>query len=211
MKLRNLCAGLIALAVIAAVPLKAPAAQTQTIVLAGGCFWGMQGVFERLKGVTTTVGYAGGASATAHYEIVGTGETGHAESVQIVYDPSLISLQQLFSVYFFVAHDPTQVNRQGPDDGSQYRSSIFYTTPVQRDAAITFVNALTKRHAFGAPIATQIVPLRAFYPAEAYHQHYMDHNPDDPYIVYNDAPKVVALRSKYPQLLAKGSSGTAKT
>jgi peptide-methionine (S)-S-oxide reductase len=202
MKLRNLGAALLALALVAATPLASPAAQTQTIVLAGGCFWGMQGVFERLRGVATTVGYAGGSAATANYETVSTGQTGHAESVRIVFDPSVISLQQLFDVYFFIAHDPTEVNRQGPDDGTQYRSSIFYTTTAQRDAAIAFVKDLTKRHVFPAPIATQIVPLRGFYRAEDYHQHYMDHNPDAPYIVYNDAPKVTALQAKYPQLLA---------
>lgn len=201
MTIRKLTATLIAGVLLAIAPLKAPAAQSQTIVLAGGCFWGMQGVFEHLKGVTTTVGYAGGAAATAHYEIVSGGDTGHAESVRVVYDPAIVSLTQLFDVYFLVAHDPTQINRQGPDDGTQYRSSIFYTTTAQRDATIAYIASLTKRHVFNAPIATQVVPLRGFYAAEAYHQHYMDKNPDDGYIVYNDVPKVQALRKRFPQLL----------
>ena len=203
MNVRAACAGLIALFFTSLAPLPAPAAPTQTIVLAGGCFWGMQGVFERLKGVTTTVGYAGGSAATAHYDMVSTSTTGHAESVKVTYDPSVISLAQLFDVYFLIAHDPTQVDRQGPDEGTQYRSAIFYTTSAQRAAAIAYVASLTKHRIFHAPIVTQIVPLKGFYPAEAYHQHFMDNNPNDPYIVYNDAPKVVALRAKYPQLLAK--------
>jgi len=162
----------------------------------------MQGVFERLKGVTTTVGYAGGSAATANYETVSTGDTGHAESVRIVYDPAIISLHQLFDVYFLIAHDPTQVNRQGPDEGTQYRSSIFYTTTAQRDAALAYIADLTKHNTFGGPIATKVVPLDgAFYPAEAYHQHYMDNNANDSYIQYNDVPKVIALRHKYPQLI----------
>ena len=197
----------LALALIAVLtPLAAPAASapTQTVVLAGGCFWGMQGVFERLRGVTdTTVGFSGGNAVTAHYEIVSTGETGHAESVKITYDPRVISFDRLLDVYFLVAHDPTELNRQGPDDGTQYRSAIFYTTPAQRAASLAYVASLTKRHIYDAPIVTQVVPFHAFYPAEAYHQHYMDHNPNDGYIVQNDLPKVQSLEKRFPQLVKR--------
>lgn len=187
----------------AVAPRPASAQPLRTVVLAGGCFWGMQGVFERLRGVTTIVGYAGGSAATATYDQVSTGTTGHAESVEIRYDPSVISFGQLLDVFFTVAHDPTQVDRQGPDQGSQYRSVIFYTTPGQRAAALAKIAALTKAHAFRDPIVTQVVALRGFYPAEAYHQHFMDHNPTDPYIVFNDVPKVRALQAQFPGLLRR--------
>jgi len=188
------------------IPVATPAAQpaTQTVVLAGGCFWGMQGVFERLRGVTDTiVGFSGGSASTAHYEIVSDGETGHAESVKITYDPRVISFGQLLDVYFLVAHDPTELNRQGPDDGTQYRSAIFYTTPAQRAASLAYVASLTQRHVYNAPIVTQLVAFRAFYPAEDYHQHYMDHNPNEPYIVFNDRPKVENLERRFPQLVKR--------
>lgn len=176
--------------------------RTERVVLAGGCFWGMEGVFESLKGVTSAVsGYAGGAKLTAHYEIVSTGMTGHAESVEVTYDPSQISFNQLLKVYFLVAHDPTQLDRQGPDSGSQYRSEIFYTTDAQKRAAQNYIGQLSKAKVFQAPIVTKLAPLAAFYPAEAYHQHYLRNHPDEPYIVYNDLPKLQHLRAQFPQLL----------
>lgn len=192
------------IAFLAPVAVPAAAAPTQTIVLAGGCFWGMQGVFERLRGVTdTTVGFSGGSAATAHYDIVSTGETGHAESIKITYDPRVVSFNQLLDVYFLVAHDPTELNRQGPDDGTQYRSAIFYTTPAQRAASLAYIASLTKRHVYDAPVVTQVVPFRAFYAAEDYHQHYMDHNPNDGYIVENDLPKVQNLEKRFARLVKR--------
>lgn len=187
------------------IPVTGPAAPaTQTVVLAGGCFWGMQGVFERLRGVTdTTVGFSGGNASTAHYETVSDGQTGHAESIKIAYDPRVISFGQLLDVYFLVAHDPTQLDRQGPDEGTQYRSVIFYTTAAQRAASLAYIASLMKRHVYDAPIVTQVVALHAFYPAEDYHQHYMDHHPNEPYIVYNDRPKVENLERRFPQLVKR--------
>jgi peptide-methionine (S)-S-oxide reductase len=181
----------------------APASAAQDrVVLAGGCFWGMQAVFESLRGVSSAVaGYAGGSAATAHYEMVGTGMTGHAESVEITFDPATISFQQLLDVYFLVAHDPTELNRQGPDDGNQYRSEIFYTTDAQRAQAQAFIADLTSRHVFSSPIVTKLAPLQGFYRAEDYHQDFLVHNPDNPYIVINDIPKVRALESKFPHLV----------
>jgi peptide-methionine (S)-S-oxide reductase len=183
-------------------PAAVSAAPLQHVVLAGGCFWGMQAVFEPLKGVTKVVaGYSGGSALTAHYDIVSTGMTGHAESVDVTYDPSKISFKQLLDVYFLVAHDPTELNRQGPDGGTQYRSEIYYTTSAQRDEAQTYIKHLTAAKVYPAPIVTKLESLRAFYAAEAYHQDFMAHNPDNPYIVYNDKPKLVALRHRFPQLL----------
>ncbi|MDQ6825697.1 MAG: peptide-methionine (S)-S-oxide reductase MsrA [Candidatus Eremiobacteraeota bacterium] len=175
---------------------------TQTVVLAGGCFWGMEAVFESLKGVSKVVsGYAGGNKATAHYEIVSTGLTGHAESVKISYDPSQISFSQLLNVYFSVAHDPTQRNRQDPDTGPQYRSAIFYANDTQKRSAQAYIRQLDDKRVFREPIVTQVVPLRDFYPAEDYHQNYFDRHPNDPYIVYNDKPKVEQLRKRFPGLI----------
>ena len=191
-----------------ATPSAAPAGShpSEQIVLAGGCFWGMEAVFDDLKGVTSAVaGYAGGSKSTAHYEIVSTGLTGHAESVQVTFDPTKITLQQIFDVFFFVAHDPTQLDRQGPDEGKQYRSSIFYENDEQKQLALTFIKKLNESKAFSSPIVTQVVPLPAFYPAEAYHQHYVANNPDNPYVVYNDLPKLEALRAKYPELVKTNS------
>ncbi|HET9392844.1 MAG TPA: peptide-methionine (S)-S-oxide reductase MsrA [Candidatus Rubrimentiphilum sp.] len=183
-------------------PAAASAAPLQRVVLAGGCFWGMQAVFEPLKGVTKAVaGYSGGNALTAHYEIVSTGMTGHAESVEVTYDPAQISFKQLLDVYFLVAHDPTELNRQGPDEGTQYRSEIFFTTNAQRDEAGAYIKHLTNAKVYSAPIVTKIEPLRAFYAAEGYHQDYVAHNPDNPYVVYNDKPKLAALRHRFPQLL----------
>jgi peptide-methionine (S)-S-oxide reductase len=182
-----------------------PAAQvkhTATAVLAGGCFWGVEAVFDRLKGVSNVVsGFAGGSKITAHYEIVSTGLTGHAESVQITYDPSQISFGKLLEVFFSVAHDPTELNRQGPDEGTQYRSAIFYSTDEQKRVAEAYIRQLDAAHQFSQRIVTQVVPLKGFYPAEAEHQHFLDRNPDNPYIVYNDLPKLSRLKQQFPELL----------
>ncbi len=173
----------------------------QTAVVAGGCFWGIQAVFQHVKGVVSaTSGYSGGAANTAQYELVSTSETGHAESVKIVYDPSQITYGELLRVFFSVAHDPTQLNRQGPDTGSQYRSVIFYENDEQKRIAEMYIAQLEQAQVFSHPIVTQVVPFKAFYPAEAYHQDYAARHPDNPYIVYNDAPKVAHLRQQFPDL-----------
>jgi peptide-methionine (S)-S-oxide reductase len=178
----------------------------QHVVFAGGCFWGVEGVFENVRGVRSAVaGYAGGAPVTAHYEMVSTGLTGHAESVDVTYDPAQISFHDLLAVFFLVAHDPTEVDRQGPDTGSQYRSSIFYTTPAQKAAAQAYIAGLEKAKTFSAPIVTKVVPLAGFYPAEAYHQHFMARNPDYPYIVQEDLPKVQHLHERFPELFKASS------
>jgi peptide-methionine (S)-S-oxide reductase len=178
-----------------------PAASQQSVVLAGGCFWGIQAVFQHVKGViSATSGYAGGEAKTAEYEIVSTGETGHAESVKVVYDPSKITYGQLLQIFFSVAHDPTQLNRQGPDQGTQYRSSIFYASDEQKRIAEAYIAQLDKGKVFAAPIVTKVVPLKAFYAAEGYHQNYAALHPQDMYIVYNDAPKVAHLRERFPAL-----------
>ncbi|MBV9772003.1 MAG: peptide-methionine (S)-S-oxide reductase MsrA [Bryobacterales bacterium] len=183
-----------------------PAADTHsaTAVFAGGCFWGVEGVFERLKGVTNAVsGFSGGSAYTAHYEVVSSGTTGHAESVQVTYDPSKISYGKLLEVFFSVVHDPTELNRQGPDEGTQYRSAIFYSNDEQKRVAEAYIHQLTEAKVFRRPIVTQVVPLKAFYAAEGYHQHFLDHNPNNPYIVYNDLPKVKHLEQQYPELCAR--------
>jgi peptide-methionine (S)-S-oxide reductase len=181
------------------------AGKDQVAVFAGGCFWGVEAVFEHVKGVKDVVsGYSGGSATTAHYEVVGTGQTGHAESVRVVYDPKLVSYGQLLKVYFSVAHDPTQLNRQSPDTGTQYRSEIFAASADQQKLADAYIAQLTAAKAFNAPIVTKVEPLKAFYPAEAYHQNYLRLNPNNPYIVYNDAPKLVHLKELFPQLY-KGS------
>ncbi|MGZ4733322.1 MAG: peptide-methionine (S)-S-oxide reductase MsrA [Terriglobales bacterium] len=180
---------------------KAAAPGQQTAVVAGGCFWGIQSVFQHVKGViSATSGYSGGEAKTAQYEIVSTGETGHAESVKVTYDPAQISYGELLRVFFSVAHDPTQLNRQGPDDGTQYRSVIFYGNDEQKKIAEAYISQLDKARVFPRPIVTQVVPLKAFYPAEAYHQDYATRHPDQLYIVYNDAPKVVHLKQQFPEL-----------
>jgi peptide-methionine (S)-S-oxide reductase len=181
----------------------APASEhgKQTAVLAGGCFWGMEAVFDRLKGVTNVVsGFAGGEKSTAQYETVSTGATGHAESVKITYDPSQITYGQLLKVYFSVAHDPTELNRQGPDTGTQYRSAIFYTDDEQRKIAEAYIQQLNAAKVYKRPIVTQVTRLNGFYPAESYHQHYLQNHPNEPYIVYNDIPKLLALKKEYPQM-----------
>jgi peptide-methionine (S)-S-oxide reductase len=180
---------------------RATAPGQQTAVLSGGCFWGIQAVFQHVKGVlSATSGYSGGSSKTAEYETVSSGETGHAESVQIVYDPSKITYGELLRVFFSVAHDPTQLNRQGPDEGTQYRSSIFYGNDEQKRIAEAYIAQLDQAKIFPQRIVTQVVPLKAFYPAEAYHQNYAALHPNQPYIVYNDAPKVEHLRQEFPDL-----------
>ncbi len=200
-----LCAGGAVTASAANAPAPAAPHHLAKAVLAGGCFWGMEGVFEHIEGVTNVVaGYSGGSAATAHYEMTSTGTTGQAESVEITYDPARVSYEKLLEVFFTVAHDPTTLDRQGPDEGTQYRSAIFYADGAQKRAAQAEIAALTSAHAFAAPIVTQVVPLRAFYPAEAYHQHYMAEHPYDPYILVNDRPKLAALRAKFPALAKKG-------
>ncbi|MEA2206876.1 MAG: peptide-methionine (S)-S-oxide reductase [Blastocatellia bacterium] len=173
----------------------------QVAVLAGGCFWGVEAVFEHLKGVSDVKsGYAGGAARTANYEKVSMGNTGHAESVRIVYDPSQISYGQLLKVFFSVAHDPTELNRQGPDTGTQYRSAIFYANDDQKRIAQAYIEQLNKAKVFSADIVTQVAPLDAFHDAEDYHQNYLEHHPDQPYIVINDIPKVENLKKEFPEL-----------
>ncbi|MGH9503134.1 MAG: peptide-methionine (S)-S-oxide reductase MsrA [Terriglobales bacterium] len=182
---------------------KAAKSGEQTAVVAGGCFWGVQAVFQHVKGViSATSGYSGGDAKTAQYEIVSTGETGHAESVKITYDPAQITYGELLQVFFSVAHDPTELNRQGPDDGTQYRSVIFYNNDEQKKIAQAYIAQLDKAKVFPRAIVTQVVPLKAFYPAEAYHQDYAARHPDQLYIVYNDAPKLAHLRQQFPELYA---------
>ena len=192
-----------ALSLLIAGAAMAPAnASSQRVVFAGGCFWGMQLVFESLKGVDSAVaGYAGGSADTAQYDTVSTGTTGHAESVGITYDPARISFAQLLDVYFLVAHDPTELNRQGPDTGTQYRSEIFYTSAQQQSEALAAIARLASRHVYASKIVTIVAPLRGFYTAEAYHQDFAVHNPQNPYIVFNDIPKMAKLRQQYPQLV----------
>lgn len=206
------CAATLACAQVAATPerfpdpardIHAPAGSpARTAVLAGGCFWGVEAVFERLNGVKDVVsGYAGGDRQTAHYEMVGTGRTGHAESVQITYDPSRITYGQLLKVFFAVAHDPTELNRQGPDEGPQYRSTIFYGNAEEQAVAEAYIRQLDTAHAFPRPIVTTVVPLERFYPAEAYHQNFLDNHPHYPYIVYNDLPKLAHLKRAFPEMV----------
>jgi len=213
--IRFLCIGAIAAAALAAAPvcaeqspraLPAPrfdetaqAGGLETAVLSGGCFWGMQGVFEHVKGVHQVLsGYAGGQPGTAHYEMVSTGTTGNAETVKILFDPREITYGELLRIYFSVAHDPTELNFQGPDRGTQYRSDIWTTNDLQKHVAVAYIQQLGAQHAFGAPIVTRVDAFRGFYPAEAYHQDYLIHNPDAPYIVFNDLPKIAALKRLYP-------------
>jgi peptide-methionine (S)-S-oxide reductase len=173
----------------------------QTAVFAGGCFWGTQAVFERVKGVVeTTVGYSGGSASTATYDQVTTETTGHAESVQVVYDPSRLTYGQLLRIFFSVAHDPTQLNRQGPDVGTSYRSAIFYSTPDQKRIAEAYIAQLDAAKIFSGPIVTQVVPLKGFYRAEDYHQDYALKNPNNPYIEVCDRPKIAALKEQFPDL-----------
>ncbi|HSM97571.1 MAG TPA: peptide-methionine (S)-S-oxide reductase MsrA [Gallionella sp.] len=179
----------------------AAASAEQTAVFAGGCFWGVDAVFKHVKGVTDVVsGYSGGAAATAHYEMVSEGTTGHAESVRVRFDPARVSYRQLLQVFFSVAHDPTQFNRQGPDTGSQYRSAIFYTSDEQQKIAQDYIRQLTAARAYSAPIVTQVVPLQQFYAAEEHHQNYLALHPYQPYIIFNDMPKLKRLQEQFPAL-----------
>ncbi len=171
----------------------------QTAVLSGGCFWGVQGVYEHVKGVQKVLsGYAGGDRSTAQYETVGTGTTGHAESVQITFDPAKVSYGELLRIFFSVAHDPTQLNRQGPDTGTQYRSAIVYSDDTQKNIATAYIAQLNQAGAFHRPIVTQVARLKGFYPAEGYHQDYLALNPSNPYIAYNDLPKIENLKRLFP-------------
>jgi peptide-methionine (S)-S-oxide reductase len=188
-------------------PLPAPVvdehteAKRETAVFAGGCFWGVQAVFQRLKGVTdTTAGYSGGTADTATYSQVSSETTSHAESVKVVYDPSRISYGTLLRIFFSVVHDPTQLNRQGPDVGTSYRSVIFYTTPEQQKVAAAYIAQLEVAKVFPKPIVTQVVPLKAFYNGEDYHQDYAEKNPNNPYIQVCDVPKIAALKEQFPEL-----------
>jgi peptide-methionine (S)-S-oxide reductase len=183
---------------------KAATKDLQTAVLAGGCFWGVEAVFEGLNGVTDVVsGYAGGKKNTAQYETVSTGTTGHAESVKVTYDPSQITYGQLLKVYFSVAHDPTELNRQGPDTGTQYRSTVFYANEEQKAVATAYIAQLNAAKVFKKAIATTVVPLEEFYAAEAYHQNYLKGHTTQPYIVYNDLPKLEQLKALWPEMLKK--------
>ena len=199
--------GLLSIFAFGAAPIRAaegaPAApgSRQEAVFAGGCFWGVDAVFKHVRGVDRVVaGYAGGGPSTAEYEVVSTGTTGHAESVEVTYDSSQVSYNDLLKVFFYAAHDPTELNRQGPDSGTQYRSAIFYTNASQKKDAAAYIAQLDHAKAFPDPIVTQVVPLKGFYPAEAYHQNYLARHPDNPYIVINDLPKLDLLREKFPQL-----------
>lgn len=174
---------------------------TETAVLSGGCFWGVEAVFEHVKGVKSVVsGYSGGTAGTARYEIVSSGRTGHAESVRITFDPAQISYAELLKIFFSVAHDPTQLNRQGPDVGTQYRSAIFYASEAQKATALAAISQLDAARLFRRSIVTQVVPLQTFYPAEAYHQDYLAHHRTQPYIMVNDLPKLAALEREFPAL-----------
>lgn len=174
---------------------------TETAIFSGGCFWGVQAVFQHVKGVINAEsGYTGGKAGDANYRTVSAGRSGHAESVRVEYDPSQVSYQQLLEVFFTVAHDPTQLNRQGPDHGTQYRSAIWYTSPAQRAAAVEYIARLNRSGKLDGPVVTTVKPLDGFYPAEEYHQDYYVKHPDSPYIVYNDVPKVEALKREFPGL-----------
>lgn len=190
-----------ALPLLLASSTRSGAPKEQAVVFAGGCFWGVEAVFEHVKGVSSAVsGYAGGSTRSPTYEQVSSGRTGHAEAVQVVFDPAQVSLEELLQVFFMVAHDPTERNRQGPDVGTQYRSAIFSQDATQQKAAQAYVAALAQKKAFPQPIVTEVVPLDVFYPAESYHQGYLERHPDQPYIIINDAPKLEYLRKAYPAL-----------
>jgi len=194
-------AALMAAAAPARAQTRAAPEKPQTAVFAGGCFWGVDAVFRHVRGVTAVVsGYAGGGAATAHYDLVSTATTGHAESVEVTFDPARVSYAELLRVFFTVAHDPTERDRQGPDVGSQYRSVVFYGTPEQHAAAAAMIAALERETAYPRPIVTEVVPLERFYPAEAYHQDYLAHHRTSPYIVYNDLPKLQQLEARFPKL-----------
>lgn len=189
------------LVVLAALGRPTVVPQTQKAVFAGGCFWGVDAVFKHVRGVVRVVsGYAGGHAADPSYEEVSTGTTGYAESVEVTFDPAQVSYEQLLEVFFAVAHDPTELNRQGPDVGTQYRSAIFYADSAQRRSALHYIAQLNAQHVFPAPIVTEVAALTAFHPAEAYHQDYLAHHLTQPYIVYNDLPKLEQLKRRFPAL-----------
>ncbi|HJQ21827.1 MAG TPA: peptide-methionine (S)-S-oxide reductase MsrA [Gemmatimonadaceae bacterium] len=195
------------IAALLAFPLRVTAPTQQVAVFAGGCFWGVEAVFEHVKGVLhVTSGYAGGTVASPSYEEVSSGATGHAESVEVVFDPTQVSYGTLMRIFFSVAHDPTELNRQGPDVGTQYRSAIFFENEAQRKEAEAYVAQLTASKYFSAPIVTQIAALDHFYPAEDYHQDFMEHHPLYPYIVINDRPKVEKLKKQFPQLYRESTT-----
>lgn len=202
-------ASLIASLTLSAASLPSPAvdenrsaSKSETAVFAGGCFWGVEAVFDAVKGVSDAVsGYAGGSIMNAHYELVSTGTTGHAESVQITFDPSQVSFGQLLKIYFSVAHDPTELNRQGPDVGTQYRSEIFYASDEQKRIAEAYIQQLNAAKVFRKPIVTRVAALQGFYRAEDYHQDYVLHHPDQPYVARNDVPKVARLHEEFPELV----------
>jgi peptide-methionine (S)-S-oxide reductase len=180
---------------------KVATAHSETAVFAGGCFWGVQGVFEHVRGVTqVAAGYTGGAAGTAHYDTVEEGDSGHAESVQITYDPTQITYGRLLRIFFSVAHNPTELNYQGPDHGNQYRSAVFPVNPDQRSVAQAYIAQLDKAHVFSEPVVTRVEDFKGFYPAESYHQNYLVLHPDSPYIVFNDLPKVKDLQRMFPDL-----------
>lgn len=205
-------AGLVAGFTLSAASLPGPAVDephsgqnTETAVLAGGCFWGVEAVFDAVKGVSDAVaGYAGGSKADAQYEIVSNGTTGHAESVEITFDPSQISYGKLLEIYFSVAHDPTELNAQGPDVGMQYRSEIFYTTEEQKKIAEAYIEQLDAAKIFRGPIVTRVAPLQAFYRAEEYHQDFVAHHRQEPYVMFYDLPKLAKLRRQFPDLVKNG-------
>jgi peptide-methionine (S)-S-oxide reductase len=173
----------------------------EVAVLSGGCFWGVQAIFEHTRGVlSATSGYAGGSADSANYRTVSTGDTGHAESVRVIFDPSQITYGQILMIFFSVAHNPTELDKQGPDWGSQYRSAVFYTTPEQKKIVEAYIAQLTAAKIYAQKIVTQVAPLTAFYPAENYHQDYVKHHSNDPYIVINDLPKLAAFRKEFPEL-----------
>jgi peptide-methionine (S)-S-oxide reductase len=181
--------------------LPSSAHEKQTVVLAGGCFWGVDAVFKHVKGVASVVsGYSGGSASTAQYETVSTSTTGHAESVKITFDPSQVSYAELLRVFFSVATDPTQLNRQGPDEGTQYRSVIFYANEDQKQIALAYIDQLNRAKVFRGPIVSEVAPLKAFYPAEEYHQNFLARNPNNLYIIYNDMPKLRNLQKQFPDL-----------
>lgn len=195
------------LGVTAASPVIQPSRREAVAVFAGGCFWGIEGVFEHVRGVkSATSGYAGGSVDQPSYAGVSSGTTGHAESVKVVYDPGEISYRKLLEIFFLVAHNPTELNRQGPDVGTQYRSIAFYGDAGEQKQLVAYIAELNASHRFGSPIVTQVLPLKTFYPAEDYHQGYMRLHPNQPYIVYNDAPKVARLQQQYPTLYREAAA-----
>jgi peptide-methionine (S)-S-oxide reductase len=181
-------------------PIASSKGQRETAVLSGGCFWGVQAVYQHTKGVlSATSGYAGGSAENAHYDLVSSGDTGHAESVKIIYDPAQITYGQILMIFFSVAHNPTELNKQGPDWGTQYRSSIFYGNEPQKNIAAAYIAQLDGAKVYSQKIVTQVVPLNGFYAAEGYHQDYVKHHPDNPYIAINDLPKVASFKKQFPE------------